>query len=133
MSVVLNLKVSDVMKEAVFTSPNVNILSVAKLMYSKKIGSIAIVSPDDKVIGIFTERDLTKVVAENTPLTKSIGEVMSKNPWVIKESDSISKAVSLMYEKEIRHLPVVDSEGKLKGIITSRDLAGILSKLTSLE
>ncbi|MFP3143741.1 MAG: CBS domain-containing protein [Caldisphaera sp.] len=133
MSAVLGLRVSDVMKKPVTVSPNITIIEVAKIMYNNKIGSVVVVSPDDKVIGIFTERDLTRVVAENCVLNKNIGDVMTRNPVLIKYTEGLSKAISLMYEKNIRHLPVVDEEGRIKGIISTRDLTGILNKLTSLE
>ncbi|MGC8572935.1 MAG: CBS domain-containing protein [Caldisphaera sp.] len=133
MSAVLGLKVSDVMKKPVTVSPNSSIIEVAKIMYNNKIGSVVVVSPDDKVIGIFTERDLTRVVAENSPLNKNVGDVMTRNPILIKYTEGLSKAISLMYEKNVRHLPVVDEEGRIKGIISTRDLTGVLNKLTSLE
>ncbi|WP_292320169.1 CBS domain-containing protein [Caldisphaera sp.] len=133
MSAVLGLRVSDVMKKPVTVSPNSSIIEVAKIMYNNKIGSVVVVSPDDKVIGIFTERDLTRVVAENSPLNKNVGDVMTRNPILIKYTEGLSKAISLMYEKNVRHLPVVDEEGRIKGIISTRDLTGVLNKLTSLE
>ncbi|AFZ71017.1 putative signal-transduction protein containing cAMP-binding and CBS domains [Caldisphaera lagunensis DSM 15908] len=133
MSSVLSMKVSDFMKKAITTFPNVTIAEIAKIMYENRIGSVVITSPDDKVLGIFTERDLTRVVAEGVPLDKHVGDVMTKNPVLITQSEGLSKAISLMYEKNVRHLPVVDNEGKIKGIISVRDLTSILNKLTSLE
>ncbi len=133
MSSVLSMKVSDVMKKAITAFPDITITDAAKIMYENKIGSVVITSPDDKVLGIFTERDLTRVVAEGIPLDRRIGDVMTKNPILIKQSEGLSKAVSLMYEKNIRHLPVIDNDGKIKGIISVRDLTSILNKLTSLE
>jgi len=121
------------MKKAVSAMPNIKIKDAAKLMDENSIGCVVVTSPEDKVIGIFTERDLTRIVANDIPLDKSLGDVMTKNPWTAKESDSISKVVTLMYEKGIRHLPVIDSEGRLKGLILVRDLTGILTRLTSYE
>ncbi|MCE4608702.1 MAG: CBS domain-containing protein [Caldisphaeraceae archaeon] len=129
----LKLKASDIMKKATSAMPNIKIKDAAKLMDENSIGCVVVTSPEDKVIGIFTERDLTRVVANGIPLDKSLGDVMTKNPWTVKESDGISKVVTLMYEKGIRHLPVVDSEGRLKGLILVRDLTGILTRLTSYE
>lgn len=123
------VKVLDIMKKPPITvPPTTKVSDAVKTMYKEGISSIVIVSPEGKVLGIFTERDLVKVVAEGKPLHSMIGEVMTKEPLTIHEKEPLSKAVVLMTEKKVRHLPVVDEEGKVKGMLSVRDIAGAYKK-----
>ncbi len=118
------LKVSDLIsRPPVVVTPTTSIKDSAKLMYEEKVGSVVVTSPEGKVIGIFTEKDLVRVVSEGLPLTTQIGDIMTKNPIVIREDEPLSKAVIIMTERGIRHLPVVDAEGRVKGVISARDIA----------
>ncbi|MEN2999752.1 MAG: CBS domain-containing protein [Acidilobaceae archaeon] len=118
------VKVVDVMKKPpIVVQPTATVLDAVKTMYKEGISSIIVVSPEGKVLGIFTERDLVRVVAEGKSLNARIGEVMTKEPLTIHEGEALSKAVIIMTEKRIRHLPVVDEEGKAKGILSVRDIA----------
>ncbi len=93
-----------------------------QMMAKRRIGAIMIVE-DDKLLGIFTERDaMVRIVAENRdPDTTMIGEVMTPNPQTIKASDSVVLALDLMSQRGFRHLPVMEG-GKLYGIVSIRDL-----------
>ncbi len=123
------VKVSDLVKRAPVTvTPLTTVEEAVKLMYKEGVGSVIVVSPEYKVLGIFTERDLIRLVGEGKPLTLTIGEVMTRDPVTVFEDDTITKAVTLMAERRIRHLPVVDREGRLKGVISARDIASVFSK-----
>lgn len=118
------IKVSEVMKKPAATvQPTTKVVDAVKIMHKEGIGSIVVVSPEGKVLGIFTERDLVKIVAQEKPLDVVVGEVMTKDPVTVKEDDALQKAVILMTERKIRHLPVVDEEGKIKGMLSVRDIA----------
>ncbi len=123
------VKVADLVKRAPVTvTPLTTVEEAVKLMYKEGVGSVIVVSPEYKVLGIFTERDLIRLVGEGKPLTLTIGEVMTRDPVTVFEDDTITKAVTLMAERRIRHLPVVDREGRLKGVISARDIASVFSK-----
>lgn len=116
-------RIGDLIKrEPVTVPPSTSIREAVKLMNSENIGSVIITDPEGRVLGIFTERDLVRVIAEGVSLDSSIGGVMTKNPVVIHEDEPVSKAVNIMAEKRIRHLPIVDRRGVLKGIVTARDI-----------
>ena len=126
---VWNTKVGDVARKDVVTiSPDRSIKEAASYMYSNDIGSVVVVSPEGVVIGIFTERDLSRVVSQGVPYDTPVGNVMTRSPVTIKASEPLSKAVELMNEKNIRHLPVVDESGRLVGIITTRDVTALTEK-----
>ena len=102
-------------------SPNDKIINVVKAMNDHKVGSVLIVE-NGKLVGIFTERDLVRIVAEGKSLDLPVREVMSRNLIVAKPEDSIAIITSKMIEHWIRHIPVVDEEGKPIGIISIRDV-----------
>ena len=126
---VWNTKVGDVARKDVVTiSPDRSIKEAASYMYSNDIGSVVVVSPEGVVIGIFTERDLSRVVSQGVPYDTPVGNVMTRSPVTIKASEPLSKAIELMNEKNIRHLPVVDESGRVVGIITTRDVTALTEK-----
>jgi len=115
--------VRDVMTKSLVTvAPSASVREAARKMFEKRVGSVLIVGDDGRLLGIFTERDLVKVVAEGKPLETPVSEVMSKDLVVAKESDSVASVASRMLEKWIRHMPVVDDSGKPVGIVSIRDV-----------
>lgn len=110
-------------REPVTVSPNTSIREAVKLMNKENIGSVIITDPEGRVLGIFTERDLVRVIAEGISLDSDIRNAMTRNPIVIYEDEPVSRAVSIMAEKRIRHLPIIDRRGFLRGIVSARDIA----------
>ena len=108
----------------VYTTPDTTVKEAVKQMVKKNVGSILIVE-NDKLVGIFTERDLMKMVAENKPVYTAIGDVMTRDPVSLKPDDPLSKAALIMSERGFRHIPIVDDEGKLVGIVSSRDISRV--------
>ncbi len=102
-------------------SPNEKVIDVVKKMHENKVGSVLVVD-NGKLVGIFTERDLVRIVAEGGALDQPVGNVMSRNLIVVNPEDSIALVASKMIENWIRHIPVVDKEGKPVGIISIRDV-----------
>lgn len=95
------------------------VVESVKLMKDNKIGSV-VVTENRKPVGIFTERDLIRVVAEGH-LKLKISEVMSKPLSIIAPTATLWDAIALMGRIDVRRLPVVDN-GKLVGILTEKDL-----------
>jgi len=91
-----------------------------RLLKEHKIGSVVVLENDNPV-GIFTERDLIRVVAEKESLDSKVGQVMSKPLTTISSTATLWDAISLMGRRDIRRLPVVE-KGKLVGIFTEKDL-----------
>jgi len=108
--------------------PTATVEEAARLMYSEGVGSVVVTSPEGRVLGIFTEKDLVKVVGGGIPLTTRVGDVMTKNPITVRTEDALTKAILILAERRIRHLPVVDEEGRVKGVISARDIALTLKK-----
>ncbi|MEM0365719.1 MAG: CBS domain-containing protein [Acidilobaceae archaeon] len=128
-------KIGELVKRPPVTLPPLaTVEDAVKLMYRENIGSIIVTSPEGRVLGIFTEKDLVRVIGEGKPLSTKLGEVMTKDPTTVREEDTIVKAVTILSEKRIRHLPVVDSEGRIKGVVSVRDIVSIYKRyLEQLE
>jgi len=104
-------------------SPTATVSEAVRIMADKRIGSL-IVTENEEIKGIFTERDLiSKVLAKGlNPEKTTISEVMTPAPLVTITPDAeIAEAALLMIRKKIRRLPVIEN-GKLVGIITAADL-----------
>ena len=108
------------------------IREAARLMYEKRIGSVLVVDEEGKLVGIVTERDIVFACAQgwNADMHE-VWEIMSENPVTVKPSDNVVAAMEKMRELGIRHLPVVDDQGKPVGMISFRDIMDLV--LTLIE
>ncbi|MGD2135918.1 MAG: CBS domain-containing protein [Gemmatimonadales bacterium] len=109
-------------REVVTMVPGESVLNAARLMNERSIGGI-VVAEDDRMVGIFTERDiLRRVVAEQLdPAKTTVGDVMTSPVISLKSSATLEECMGLITEKRVRHLPVLDDDG-LEGIVTSGDV-----------
>jgi CBS domain-containing protein len=116
------LMVKHVMIEnMVTTNPNTSLKEAIDMLYKKHVGSL-VITEDNRCVGIFTERDLIRVVARNVNLDSPIKEVMTSNVVTIGEEASIEEARRLIVTHGVRHLPVVNSKGELVGLFSVRKL-----------
>ncbi|BDR92067.1 CBS domain-containing protein [Vulcanisaeta souniana] len=124
-------RVRDVMKEVPITvRDDESLIKVIKIMNEGNIGSIIVTNEEGRVIGVFTERDLLRLIANNVNIDAlTVGDVMTKDVIVIEEDASLIKAVHIMAKHGIRHLPIVDEDGRIIGIISIRDAAIALARL----
>ncbi len=111
----------------------VSVRDVVRVMYENSIGSIVIVDDVGRPIGIFTERDLLRLVAQGASLDSPVDTVMSRDLVVVKGVEGVVRAAMLMSEHRVRHLPVVDDEGKLVGVISVRDVVDALRGILAVR
>lgn len=103
--------------------PNNKVSDALEIMIEKKIGSIVIIDADDKVIGMVTERDMTHTVlakkldTEATPLS----EIMSTHIRAATEDDNLIDWMQTMSSQRFRHLPIIDKDKKLIGLMSQGD------------
>jgi CBS domain-containing protein len=129
----LPLRVADIMiKEVVTAKEHDKIRDVAIRMYEKGVGSVVVVDDEGKPIGIVTERDMVYVVARALSPDTPVWMVMTENPVVINENALVTEAVEKMRLQNVRHLPVVNAEGKLVGMVSFRDLMDFVAVMMSL-
>lgn len=110
------------------------IKSICKTMYENNIGSVVIVKrqTDDssEPVGIITESDIIRKMGsvELFSTQTAVSELMSKNIISIKSDNKISDAIGVMHGNNIRRLLVVDSNGKILGIITDKDMLKAIAR-----
>ena len=100
------------------------VMDAACIMRDFKIGDVIVVDDANQVRGIVTDRDLavTAVASGSDPSKTSIESVCTKDVTVLKPTQTTEDAVTIMREKAIRRLPVVEA-GNLVGIVSLGDLA----------
>ncbi len=130
----MSLRVLDLVRRPPVTvGVGVSVRDVVRVMYENSIGSIVIVDDVGRPIGIFTERDLLRLVAQGASLDSPVDTVMSRDLVVVKGVEGVVRAAMLMSEHRVRHLPVVDDEGKLVGVISVRDVVDALRGILAVR
>lgn len=117
------MKVRDVMTQVVLTAETgMTIAEAASLMAQRRVGS-ALVTERDRLIGIFTERDIVKALSQDSAaIHQSIGHWMTRNPQTISSEAAADEALRRMIDGGFRHLPVVDDD-RMVGMVSMRDLS----------
>ena len=120
------MRISEVMTEAAVTDrPDDSLQQAARKMWDQQTGSLLVLDGKD-LVGIITERDVLRTVATGSPLDTPVSEVMSKDLITVEPTTSLRDAAAIMTERWVRHLPVLEG-GRLVGIVSQRDLAGVLA------
>ncbi len=115
------IMVKHIMIEDVVTAkPNITVKEAIRILHEKHVGSVVITDNAQKCVGIFTERDAIRIVANDIPLDTPINKVMTKNVATIGEEASLDEARRIIVSHGIRHLPVVNSKEELVGLLSVR-------------
>lgn len=123
--------VSDIMTEAsVADIPGDTLRAAAERMWQQQTGSLLIMD-GDRMVGILTERDLLRAVARGADIDATrVDEVMTTEVRTVGPDAPLHETARLMAAHWIRHLPVVEGD-KVVGVVSQRDLVGILAALGS--
>ena len=109
--------------QSIFTiSPNATVLEAIKIMADKGVGAL-VVAEDEKVVGIFSERDYTRKIAlmERTSESTLVSDIMTSKVISVGLNHTVEECLQLMTDRHLRHLPVLDQE-TLVGFISIGDL-----------
>jgi CBS domain-containing protein len=117
------------LKDVVTAYGNISVREAIELLFKRHIGSLVIIDDAGNCIGIFTERDAIRVVAQNVSLDAVLQKAMTKNPFTVNEDSTFEEAKSIIKLHKIRHLPVTSTEGKLVGLISVRNILDELNEL----
>jgi serine phosphatase RsbU (regulator of sigma subunit) len=111
--------------DPVAVPPDCPVAEVMRLMHCHRIGSVLVVRDPDRLVGIFTERDLVRRLIGSVPGWREypIADWMTPDPYTIGPDVGWDEAVGRMTKLRVRHLPVIDA-GRLVGIISTRTLMG---------
>ena len=116
--------VADVMVKDVLTvGPADTIGEAAEKMHAANVGAVVVVEDMVRIVGIVTERDLLRAVAQRARAAEArVRMWMTENPVTIEPETTVDEAAKLMFERNFRHLPVV-KDGRPLGIVSLRVLA----------
>lgn len=109
------------MRQPIGCAPHTPLREAVRLMHEQHVGSIVVVDPSERPLGIFTLRDLRRVVADGVDLAQPIDRLMTPNPFHLQPDASAFDAAIAMTERHIAHVCLVQNE-KLCGVISERDL-----------
>lgn len=110
------------LSETYYVVPDTSVYEAIRLMSDKGIGALVVLQ-DDMLVGMFSERDYTRKIAlmDRSSRTTPVSDIMSTTLTTVTPTTSIDECLSLMTDKHIRHLPIMQ-EGELIGMLSIGDL-----------
>lgn len=127
----LTLKASDVMRRSgdfAKVPPSATVLQSLMAMTRAKAGSAVVADCDGRLVGIFTDGDFRRMVAERSSedvastLSAEVSKVMTKSPMSIRDTAYAAEIVKVFERRRIDDLPVVDEAGRVVGLVDIQDL-----------
>ena len=115
------MQLADVMATSVMSvSPDTTVADAARRMIERDTG-VSVVLEDGELVGVISERDMLRIVAEGREGDTPVGERMTRHVLTGTPSTTLPEALAIMVQGHFRHLPVVDG-GRVVGIVSMRDL-----------
>jgi CBS domain-containing protein len=110
-------------RDVVRIASDATVFDAVKLMVERNIGSL-LVTDEEEITGIFTERDYLRRIAVEGRRSRDtlVRDVMSAPVVVVTPEATVEEGMAMMSERRIRHLPVVDAEGAVAGMVSIGDL-----------
>ena len=110
-------------REVVTIAPNASLASAVGLLVEKRIGAVLILGAERRVVGILSERDVVRALAERGAgaLEESVSQTMTRKVSTCNENESVFNIMERMTEGRSRHVPVVN-QGQLVGIVSIGDV-----------
>ena len=123
------MKVRDVPPRRLLSvEPQTSLAEVAKRMRQEDADSAAVMS-GSRLLGIITERDLVRAIADGlNPQQAKADVIMSADPATVTDDEEVAVVAVKMMRLGIRHLPVLSKAGKPVGLVSARNLVGILDR-----
>lgn len=106
-----------------YVHPESTVQEAVETMARHNVGAVLVLDGDNRLVGIFTERDLLKrvIAPGRDPRNTSIGEVMTREVVVAQADEEVECVVQKMHQLNCRHIPVVEKD-RLIGVISIRNL-----------
>jgi CBS domain-containing protein len=116
-------------REVDLVDPDETAWAAAERMWRREVGSLIVLDQERRPIGVVTARDLVVRVlaAERQPRATRVRDIMTTPVKTVTDTMSVSRAFALMRQQTIRRLPVVDTAGKLVGMLAQRDILNHLA------
>jgi len=103
--------------------PDATVFDALSIMAEHDIGSVLVTDANDRLLGMFTERDYARKVVLKGLVSRDVrvSELMTPNPCTVSPSSTVEEVMNTMTENRFRHLPVVE-RGRIVGIVTIGDM-----------
>ena len=110
-------------REVVTIEPGATLKTAVALLAQKRIGAIIVLGADNRIVGILSERDIVRAIAEGgaAAFDEPVSQSMTRKVSTCTETETIASLMGRMTEGKFRHLPVVD-QGRLVGIVSIGDV-----------
>ncbi|MFB6078439.1 MAG: cyclic nucleotide-binding/CBS domain-containing protein [Halarchaeum sp.] len=116
--------------DVVTVGPDTTVEAAAQRMLEEDIGSLVVVDENEELVGILTNTDFVRIVAERQPKDEStVSEFMDETIRTVSAQDLVTDVAARLIEYGVHHLPVVDDDGHVVGIVTTTDLTSYVSTL----
>ena len=128
--------VSQILKQkgaAVFRcSPHETVLAAAAVLHSRRVGALVVLDEEDHVVGIVSERDIVRTLAQTGAmgLSTSVASCMTRDVVYAAPHETVAALMARMTDRRIRHLPVCEGE-RLVGVVSIGDL--VKTKIAETE
>jgi CBS domain-containing protein len=119
-------------RDVVTIGPNVTLAEAARTLDEHKIGAVVVVGMENRIVGIFTERDLVRSIARSGAggLDQPVSAMMTANVYRCNEASTVNELMEVMSSRRFRHVPV-EENGRLCGIISIGDV--VKSRIREVE
>ena len=109
--------------EVITVAPETTVPALARVLRERRIGAVLVTDPDDQLLGIVSERDIVTSLGSVGAITLEMtaAQLMTRVLSTIGPRDSVEQAMTLMTERRVRHLPVLDS-GHIVGLVSIGDV-----------
>lgn len=130
----LPVRATDVMSTPPITAEEtMPIEEVAKKMFENDVSSVMVVDSTGRLVGIVTEKDVVGAVAiGKIGSSLPVARFMKENPITVTPDTPLDEVLEKMRRFNIRHLPVVDKDGKPIGMVSQRDLLDVVLTLLKI-
>ncbi len=103
--------------------PGAMMLGVASVLAENHIGAVVVSEDGTRILGIASERDVVRAMADHLDLAQTpVSDVMSDEVCALLPTDTVERAMEIMTNQRVRHLPIVDESLSLLGIVSIGDL-----------
>lgn len=115
-------------RPAVAVTPETDFPTMVTAITASRRGVLPVVAPDSTVVGVVAVSDLLAAyaAADQGPAQILAGELMTAPPVTVTQDQTVSQALSVLDRHTLHHLPVVDADGRLVGILSPHDLLDAL-------
>ena len=122
------MQLTDVMStQIVSVPPETRIGDAARRMIEADTGAAMVLAEGDELVGVITERDLLRCVSEGVDPGTPVSDRMTRHILTAAPGTELAEAMALMVDGRFRHLPVVNADGRVVGVVSMRDLMAYTS------